>query len=452
MLFDKTNDAIIIHTYEEGDNSKFIDMNVATIKLSGYSREELLMMDATDLVVGDYRTYAPLVRNALEKFGSLLFPIYVRHKNGTQIFVEVNTHLFEYEHKQYMMSIIRDMSARKEIEEKLLQSEQMLMSVINTIPQSVFWKNEESKYLGCNISFAKSVGYDRPDEIIGLTDYEMNITEEEARLFIAEDQEIMQKNQPILNKQYYISGPKGKRWILVTKMPLRNDDGDSIGVIGVFEDISDKLAADKKLKESLKEKEILLREIHHRVKNNLQIISSLLTLQSRFVTDQDILHFFKDFQQRIKSLALIHDNLYRAEDLANFRISTYIENLVQNLFRSYQTSPDRIGFSMQIADIPVSLNQAILCGLIVNEVVSNSLKYAFPDNRSGILEIKLEDQTDRVFLSIKDNGIGLPENIDTDHTPSVGLELVGLLTDQLKGKLTIIRNNGTEFQFNFPKS
>jgi ammonium transporter len=209
--------------------------------------------------------------------------------------------------------------------------------------------------------------------------------------------------------------------------------------------------AEEKIKISLSEKEVLLKEIHHRVKNNLQIISSILRLQSGYSTDQKVRGIFEDSQNRIQSMALIHENLYGSEDLVQIDFAKYLRSLTSSLFRVYKVGPDQIDFDIRIDDIEMDIATAIPCGLIVNELVSNCLKYAFPDGGKGKICIAVSAAGEnRLALSVLDNGIGFPEEVDFHNTQSLGLKVVISLVQQIKGNIELYKEGGTEFRIEFP--
>jgi ammonium transporter len=206
-----------------------------------------------------------------------------------------------------------------------------------------------------------------------------------------------------------------------------------------------------KTKSSLKEKEMLLREIHHRVKNNLQVISSLLSLQSRYRKDEQAIEMTKESQNRIKAMALIHEKLYRSKDFANVEFSDYIKSLVNDLFLSYKVDSSRISLKMNIENISLGIDTAINSGLIVNELITNCLKYAFPEGKNGEINISLRSLDDgKLELIVSDNGVGLPEALDIKKAESLGLRMITNLTERsLHGTVNINRSNGTEFQIIF---
>jgi len=206
-----------------------------------------------------------------------------------------------------------------------------------------------------------------------------------------------------------------------------------------------------KTESSLQEKELLLREIHHRVKNNLQVISSLLSLQSRTSKDEQAIEMAKESQNRIKVMALIHEKLYRSKDFANVEFNDYIKNLVNDLFASYRVSASRISLKLEIEDLSLGIDTAIPTGLIINELVTNCLKYAFSKDSDGEIRISLRSLDDgQNELIVRDNGVGIPDALDIKNAESLGLRMITNLTERsLHGKVSINRDNGTEFRIIF---
>jgi two-component sensor histidine kinase/HAMP domain-containing protein len=233
--------------------------------------------------------------------------------------------------------------------------------------------------------------------------------------------------------------------------PIFDGEGNIIQVIEYNLDITDRKMAEEKINASLNEKEVLLREIHHRVKNNMQIISSLLSLQSETLGNKKDVEMLIDSQNRIKSMALIHEKLYRSEDLARIEMSDYIKDLTRFMFQFHEIAVGNITLSIEARDIWFGIDTAIPCGLIINELVSNSVKHAFPENRKGSIKITiLKTDKDEIVLNVSDDGIGIPEGIDIRKTKSLGLQLVTSLSEhQLRGKVELNRTKGTEFRISF---
>ena len=214
-----------------------------------------------------------------------------------------------------------------------------------------------------------------------------------------------------------------------------------------LQDILKRQRAEAQIKASLKEKEVMLKEIHHRVKNNLQIICSLLNLQSSAIEDEEILDLFKESQSRVRLMALVHEKLYQSDSLERINLRDYIQSLATYWLRSYEINPNAVAISTDIENIFLGIDTAVSCGLIVNEMVSNSLKYAFSNSMKGTIEIKarLTDK-EHFFIEYRDNGVGLPPDIDIVNATTLGLQLISSLTEQLSGELEVISEQGTAFK------
>jgi len=223
------------------------------------------------------------------------------------------------------------------------------------------------------------------------------------------------------------------------------------GIVINARDITDRKVAEDTIRSSLEEKEILLKEIHHRVKNNLQVICSLLNLQKSKHDNEVILNILNDSEHRVKSMALIHEKLYRSHDLSSIDISDYTRKLVTVLFRSFEGQNSRVKLDIKMEEFFLGVDQAVPLGLIINELASNALKHAFSNITNGELIIESNLINDNCFeLVIKDNGKGLPENLDQIKSDSLGLQLVNTLTNQLDGKLEATSENGTRWVISFP--
>jgi len=230
-----------------------------------------------------------------------------------------------------------------------------------------------------------------------------------------------------------------------------------LGAVNVLVDITDRKRTETALQESearlqaaLREKEILLKEIHHRVKNNLQVVSSLLSLQHHTIKDATLRELFHESERRVRSMALIHETLYQAPDVSRFDLAHYLRTLGVELFRAYGVDPAHITLTNHIEEVVLPLETALPCGLILNELLSNALKHAFPDGRPGDIRIELQASPDQqVVLRVADTGIGLPSGLDVHQTDSLGLQLVCALTEQLQGTLTVAQQNGTVFTLLF---
>ena len=208
--------------------------------------------------------------------------------------------------------------------------------------------------------------------------------------------------------------------------------------------------AEEYLKKSLAEKDVLLREVHHRVKNNMQIISSILSMQSRNIDEPRLKEVLQESQNRIHSMALIHENLYNHKSLANIMFSSYIKSLTGNIARTYSSQQENIQFDYQIDDAYLPMDIAIPCGLIINELISNSFKYAFVNKSNGIISIHFKNvKEDEFMLTVSDNGVGIPAEVNIFKTKSLGMKILHKLVQQIDGEIKSDFTNGTKFIINF---
>ena len=218
-------------------------------------------------------------------------------------------------------------------------------------------------------------------------------------------------------------------------------------------EIAERKSTEIKLKELLGEKELLLQEIHHRVKNNLQVISSLLDLQSQYIKEKETLEVFRESQKRVKSMALVHEQLYQSKNFRQINFADYLKNLTSYLFNAYPINTDKIKLKLNIEYVNLNINTAIPCGLIICELVSNALKYAFPTSREGTIDIAFYSDSDKNFtLIIRDDGIGFNQNIDFNSVKSLGLKLVSLLANQLEATLEFNSSAGTKVCLKFSET
>ncbi|WP_114089072.1 sensor histidine kinase [Thalassospira profundimaris] len=227
--------------------------------------------------------------------------------------------------------------------------------------------------------------------------------------------------------------------------------GDQMHILAAIVDISDRKTRQEHLERSLREKELLLAEVHHRVKNNLQIVYSLLDMQSAQIDDPGIREMLRDSCNRVRSMAQIHQTLYQSEDVSRVDLGDFFDDLLKSLHTSYVIDSERITIHTDISQVFLPIGVAVPCGLIANELLSNALKHAFPDGREGKIDIHVgKTGANTVKITVSDDGVGLPDNLDIENSVSLGLQLVYMLVDQLHGKLDINRMNPTSLSIEFP--
>lgn len=351
-----------------------------------------------------------------------------------------------------VLTIVRDVTKQKRAEE-----ERFIRKIAEAVPHTMYvYDLAEERYVYINEQAQQNFGYS-PEEIMrmGFAFFTNHLHEDDRARF----PELVARwdgaeNGQIFETEYQLRHPNGEwRWFAGRDTVFhRKPDGRVHQIIGTAHDVTEYKRAQQQILAALKEKEALLKEVHHRVKNNLQIISSLLNLQAAQIKDTTVLQIFTETKTRVRSMALLHETLYSTENLARIDFAHYVNSLCAHLFRSYGVDPQRINLRTAIASVTLDLDQAIPCGLIINELVSNAIKYAFPADRTGTIWVALQADTAQQYqLSVRDNGIGLPANLDLAHTESLGLRLVHDLTLQLNGELTMTQTAGAIFTIVFTR-
>lgn len=354
-----------------------------------------------------------------------------------------------------IQAVGRDITEFKETETALKESQRFIEKITDAAPvilyvydllkqQNIYINQEVTKLLGYTVEEVQQMGNSVLATLLHPEDL-ASLPEGNQRWEKAQDSDVFRL-------EYRMKHRNGEWRYFLSQETLfaRTETGIPQQVLGAAVDITDRKLF-QQLQLALKEKEVLLQEIHHRVKNNLQIIYSLLRLQRRKLQDQKISEVLLDSQNRIKSIALIHEKLYRSTNWSEINLNQYISSLVTGLVSAYQVSSEQITLQVQVADVILDIDTAIPCGLIINELVSNSLKYAFPNQKMGQITISVAwTETTDIALTISDNGVGIPEQFDLATAPSLGLKLVKDLVGQLEGTLEIDRHQGTTFRIFFP--
>jgi len=280
---------------------------------------------------------------------------------------------------------------------------------------------------------------------------EVYISAEEAKQFRLDDLEVINSKKPKVIPEETVTLADGRRRIYHTvKIPFTFSGSNVPAILGVGMDITDLKEYQDRLQASLREKDVMLKEIHHRVKNNLQVVSSLLSLQASTLTDPMLRELLLESQNRIRSMALVHERLYRSGTLATIDFAEYLDYVVTQLLRSYHKPGVQCVVHAEAGTLTV--DDAIPCGLIVNELITNCFKHAFPDDRQGEVDVVFHAiDADLFEIVVRDTGIGFPEGADHTRMASMGMTLVNSLVDQLGGVLTLKRSHGTVFSLRFPR-
>ena len=428
-----------------------ISVSPSVEKALGYKPEELIGKPFTNLSIitpESLRTaYSNIPRIlAGEATSSTIYEFLT--KDGRKVTAEVSgTPMFREGKIIGLVAVARDITERKRMEDALRASEARFATVFYSSPVSIaITRLDDNTLMEINEAWLKITGYGR-EESVGHTPHELNMWADPAE----RSQLILRLREQGIVQGFEIKVRRKSGEIANLLMSAERIDvaGDPC-LLTMALDITQRQQAEEKVRASLKEKEVLLRELHHRVKNNMQIISSLLNLQSAHVADPAAVQMFKDTQRRIKSMALVHEKLYQSQSLSTIEFDGYLESLAVHLFHSYENEASGIELVTNMDRILLDIQTAIPCGLLVNELLSNALKHAFPGDRKGRIELELRRlEDDRIFLRVKDDGIGLPGGFDIHKAQTLGIQIVADLVSQLDGTLEISGDGGTEFRIIF---
>jgi len=446
----------IVETAKEGiwtlDTSvKTSYVNSRMAQILGYTTKEMLGRHLFDFMDAPARIEAEKCLERLKQGILETLDFRFSRKDGTNLWAIVSTNPIFNDKGEYVgaLGMITDITERKLAEDELRESELFMDSIFASIQDGIDIIDKDMNIVKVNKTAEGWYKHAMP--LVGKRCYEAyHNRKEQCEYCPAKESLVTGKSAYRVVPKH---GPGGKEvgWLEIYSYPLKDTKtGQMKGVIEYVRDITERKLADETIRKSLKEKEVLLQEIHHRVKNNMQIVSSLLILQSENIEDKKYKDIFIDSQNRILSMALIHEKLYKSMSFAQIDFKEYVEGIVSNIFESYGLNSN-IKIDNNVENVPIKIDFAIPCGLIINELVTNSLKYAFPQRRQGKIRISVSSKdTDMIQISISDDGVGIPKDMDIRNTKSLGLHLVTTLAEnQLHGEIILNRERGTEFQINF---
>ncbi|MTK64424.1 MAG: PAS domain S-box protein, partial [Methanobacterium sp.] len=365
---------------------------------------------------------------------------------GKIMWLENHLECVEDEGRLRLYGAAKDITEIERAVSKLRLNEEKLKAIINNSSDLIRILDKNRKIVFDSPSSTRILGY--PEGSLVGSDPLDFIHPEDREKVRADIEEVFEKRNPGTPSEFRILMSDGN-YLPVESIAQNMFDVPSVnGVVVTTHPIRERKEMENAIKSSLKDKEILLKEIHHRVKNNMQIISSLLNLQKEYVDDFEAINVLQESQNRVKTMSLIHEKLYQSDDLTHINIQEYVEKLVKDLLYSYAVTD--VHHTFDIKKIKMNIETALPCGLIISELVSNSLKYAYSNNnKDKELEISIKKFGDLYELSVSDNGVGFPENLDFKNTESLGLQLVNNLVGQLEGEITLDKNHGTKFKIIF---
>jgi len=440
------NISIAVFTFDiEG---KFTYVNPTTTIITGFSEKELLSMKFFDIVHPEHRE--SVMSKGFDRIkGEDVVQKYnfkIVTKQGETRWIEIYNSRATIDGLVVVLGTATDITERWITDNRIRESEEKYKYLIESIDEGLIIKDEFEKITFTNNAARKIFGYTEKEmdnmnfqKLVSLEDY--------ARLQLETDKHI--KGESSKYELEVICKDGEKRLILITASPVFDKD-TFMSTIAIFVDITDIREAGLKIESQLHEKEVMLQEIYHRVKNNLQIISSMLKLQASYVDDEYSIQMFRNCQHRVKSMSLVHEKLYRSDNLSRVSFKDYTESLIKNLFASLNINSNRIKYELNIKNVNLNISVAIPCGLIINELITNALKYGFPNDKKGLIKIsiiKLEDE--KIKLTVWNNGSPLPKDFDMDNLTSFGMKLVDILKHQLEAELIIERKEGVAFSLIF---
>jgi PAS domain S-box-containing protein len=439
-------DAIVVVDSE----GTIVGINALTEEMFGYSRKELLNQRVELLVPERFRAHHHHDRLAYSQAPrtrpmGLDRELWGRRKSGQEFLVQISLSPISSGGETFVTSIIRDVTTQRAAEARF-------RALLESAPDGIVVVDAAGTIIIVNSQTERLFGYTRR-ELIGqpvemLVPDRVRANHQADRNAYVTDPKLrpMGAGRPLSGRT-----KAGEEFpVEISLSPLVTDQGRM--VMSIIRDITERRRAEEIIQASLREKEALLKEIHHRVKNNLQVTSSLLRLQAAAVDDPQAREMFEETESRIRSMALVHEKLYQSTNLSRIDFADYVRSLGELLFQSSAINRANVTLHVSGRDTFLSIDIAVPCGLIVNELLSNSLKHAFPDDRSGAIHVHLDERVDgRISVEIRDDGIGLPADFDVNRTGTLGLQLVHGLVQQIDGNIAIERApHGAGFTIDFP--
>lgn len=433
-LFEKTKNPTMVFT----EDGSFNDFNQAALDFIEAEPKELLQKKIHDFILPET---SPLELKELNDGKIVELPLKI--KDEIKI-LELTITPVELGDNRIIFATGRDLTHQKRTEKALKESEEKYRLLVENQTDMVVKFDPHGKVLFASPSYCEVLG--RTEESILGSDF-LSLVHQDDLKKTHRALKKLQHPPYVVFLEHRLLTINGWRWISWADKAIMNEQGELEAFVGVGRDITERKLAEDRIMRSLNEKELLLREIHHRVKNNLQIVSTLLSLQSCEIEDQKVVDLYQQSQNRILSIALIHENLYQSEDLTNVNFARYVKNLIDDLFNSYGVDPNKIQLEMNIEEVILNIETAIPGGLIVNELISNTLKHAFP-NGQGKIHLELVKKDGNYVLKIKDNGKPYPEGFEVDKTDTLGMKLISNLVEQLDGKMSL-NTTDKEFRIEF---
>jgi PAS domain S-box-containing protein len=439
--------------YEVDLEGNLVFFNDALCRIYGYSSDELMGMNNREYTSPETSRKAFKIFNEVYITGkpSKVFDWELIKKDGSKIYVEISVSLIRDTGGvgTGFRGIVRDISERKRAEETLRESENRYRAIFDGSLNLIYLHDFEGNFLDANDAALRSLGYNR-EEVSSITIKDLLSPDQQQKAY-EQIVNILENTGKSEIMEYQLRTKKGNTIVVeISAAPLYRD-GKPYAILGVARDITERKLDEERMLASLREKEALLREIHHRVKNNLQVISSLMGLQSTHIgKGQNAQTALGDMQNRIKSMAIVHEKLYQSENFAGIDFGEYIASIAESISLSLLMGEGRIRLITDAESVTLGIDEAVPCGLILNELITNAVKHAFPADRAGRITAGIRKSGDGlVTIFVGDDGVGLSADYNIDSAATLGIRLVQILTKQLDGTMTIGHDKGTEFRISF---
>lgn len=450
LHFDNANDVI----YTLDLRLRIVEVSPSIERILGYQPREVMRKSIRTIQLLSPKSVARAVSDSLKVLTGKRIEAAVYEfiaKDGTRRIGEVSGAPARRNGRIVgLVSVARDVTERVAAQDALREKEELLSGILDSINEGILVLDSKYRYSYWNREMER-ISKTVSSQVVGRS-------EKAWEIFPHLKKEGVDKMIRRAMRGETVSGERipfrllddSRGYTSETFMPLRKSDGSVGGVLGVVRNVTQQMKNENRLKKSLQEKEVLLREIHHRVKNNMQIMTSLLRLQARNVEDPGVRKMFDESRNRIHSMALIHEKLYQTSDFTNIHYAEYVKSLVVHLFSTYNVDRKNVGLKLDLEDVLLDINTAIPCGLLINELVSNSLKHAFPEDRRGEVRVGLHAVgADRVRLVVADNGVGIPDERTWKNPSSLGMRIIQDLIRQIEAKVRFEGGNGTSCTLTF---
>ncbi len=436
-LFNSVSDAIFILNTA----GRFLEVNEEACRRLGYSKEEMLQMTPANINAPGYVEQIPQRLKFVFEHGSSFFETVHMARDGTLIPTELSSKMIRYDGESVVLVSARDITERRRAEESLKQSEIKFKGLVESLNEGIWVIDENGRTTYVNPRMAEILEYS-VDEMQGKHVFDfIDPAELELYEYYVERRKRGVKEQH--DFQFIRKDGVGIHTTLETS-PLMDDKGKFIGSIAGVMDITDRKQAQEKIRAALADKEVLIRELYHRTRNNMQLILSMLILKSARSTNEELLKFVGDMKNRIQAMSLVHQKLYQSQDLSRIRLNEYIQDLTYRLIQNFKISSQKISVRLELDDIQVLIDTAIPCGLILCELLSNALSVAFPGDRRGEIVIRLNRiESGQLKLVVADNGIGVPNTFDFRSQKTLGLQTIFAITEgQMQGSVHFDKSGG----------